>query len=365
MPFPNLGTINPTVTLRAEPADAANGVLAPLPAKIAEFKTLADAGTFGEQHTARGSTARVRLIWDTVDDWRIRKALLGYSYVATVAGTRRLHRVTPYRRPYSRSLAYLRDLSMVGMGRKSGEPQNMTQFTRPGPFGNQPVTVGGVYMDTQGWPTGEKIVYDATFGPLPFLTVGSGDAAAWAAAAGEMTRYTSAIREPRPREVRLPAAGYGVEYDTTDPNYTGPGTSAPIGTPVIQTEVEIRYTWHQLPFNAIPEATLAANVGKVNSAVFDGVIFAPGAGGTGFPVATMLFRGWRETEPYPGADGQFYVDLTYIFGFRGGVGTAGETINWHKVLQPNGVYCLMKRSGLMSTVRMYLEADHRNLWVVP
>lgn len=363
--FPTIGFTNISVSLPAEPADVPNGVLLPLSAKSVTIKTLSDAGTWGEQHTARGSTAKIRMIWDTVDDWRIRKALLGYSYVTNVLGTNRLSRVTPYRRPKSRSKAYIRELNLVAFGRKSGTPDiGIFEYQAVGGTGpNAQALVGGVYMDTDGWPTAEKLVYEATFGPTDYTSIGAGDAASWAQPGYEIGRYIKGIRAPRPKELRIPASGFGVIYDSSDPAFIGSGTTpASIGTPILVSEVEYSYTWYQIPFNAIPEVTLTTNLNKVNSEPFDGLIFRFGVQ---FPIATMLFKGWRESDPYPGVDGQYYVDLTYIFGERGGTDSAANPITWHKVPQANGVYCLIKRDNVSPTKRLYEEADHRLLFMVP
>lgn len=368
MPFPDIGFSNPTITLAAEAADPANGVPSPLSAKTGQYKTLIDAGTWGEQATNRGSTASIRFIWDAVDDWRFRKALLGYSYVANVGGTNRLHRVTPLKRPRSRSFAYLRELKLVGLGRRSNPP--VDKFTLGGAGHPNPaladVEIGGAYMDVDGWPTAEKHIYEASFGPLDFITVGTGNSAAWAGPGAEMGRYVKGRRDPRPRELRIPGSGYGIIYDSADPNFLGGATSAPIGTPILVTEIEYTYTWFQVPFGGIPEAQLKYNLNKVNSVVFDGYVFAPEPGPpAGFPVATMLFKGWKESDPYPGIDGRYYVDLTYVFGERGGIDTFGNQITWHKAPQANGKYCLVKRDSVTPTTRIYEEADHRYLFMVP
>ena len=376
MAFPPIGYTSPTVSLPAEPADTANEIPSPLAAKVATYHTMCDAGTWGEQATARASTAKVRLEWDTVDDWRIRKALLGYSYVANQAGQNELFRVTPLKRPKSRAWAYLRELNLVAVGLRDGTPNNMTTQAQAGVTGaggkNPQAYIGGVYMDTDGWPTGQKMQYEATFGPLDFPSVGTGDAYSWTVGGfSEMNRYTKGVRNPRPKELRIPASGYGVIYDTSDPAVGAAGisgtTSAAIGTPIVQTEIEYTYTWFQIPVvGGIPEAALSANLNKVNSQPFDGYVFKQ------FPVATMLFKGWRESDPYPGADGAYYVDLTYVFGYRGGFDNAAtpNAINWHKVALPNGTYGLIKRQGVvdpvtMQPIRLYQEADHMKLWQVP
>jgi len=374
MAFPPIGYTSPTVSLPAEPADPANGVPAPLAAKVATYKTLADAGTWGEQRTARASTAKVRLSWDTVDDWRITKALLGYSYVANQAGQNELFRVTPLRRPGSRAKAFLRELNLVQVGSRNGTPANMTTQAQSGVTGaggkNPQAYIGGVYMDTDGWPAGEKMVYEATFGPLDFPSVGTGDAYSWTVGGfSEMNRYTKGVRNPRPKELRIPASGYGVIYDTADAAVGAAGisgtTPASIGTPIVQTEIEYTYTWFQIPINGgIPEAALKFNLNKVNSQPFDGFVF-----GT-FPKYTMLFKGWRESDPYPGADGAYYVDLTYVFGERGGLDSAGNQITWHKVALANGTYGTIRRQGITDPetgqpMRIYQQADHMKLWQVP
>jgi len=372
--FPPIGTTAPTVSLPAEPADPANGVPGALGAKVATYKTLSDAGTWGEQRTARASTAKVRLSWDTVDDWRITKALLGYSYVANQAGQNELFRVVPLRRPRSRAKAYLRELNLVGVGRRSSAPNNINTLGQSGAVpANDPnagAYVGGVYMDSDGWPTGEKMTYEATFGPLDWPSVGTGDAYSWTVGGfSEMNRYTKGVRNPRPKELRIPASGYGVIYDTADAAVGAAGitgtTPASIGTPIVQSEIEYTYTWFQIPVNGgIPEAALKYNLNKVNSQPFDGYVFAQ------FPVYTMLFKGWRESDPYPGSDGAYYVDLTYVFGFRGGVDPAGNAINWHKVALPNGTYGTIRRQGITDPetgqpMRLYQQADHMKLWQVP
>ena len=375
MAFPPIGYTSPTVSLPAEPADTANGVPLPLAAKVATYKTLSDAGTWGEQRTARASTAKVRLSWDTVDDWRITKALLGYSYVANQAGQNELFRVTPLRRPKSRALAYLRELNLVQVGMRNGIPANMTTQAQAGVTGaggkNPQAYIGGVYMDTDGWPTGEKMVYEAKFGPLDFPSVGTGDAYSWTVGGfSEMNRYTKGVRNPRPKELRIPASGFPVIYDTADTvvsTFFGgtPTVSAALGTPIVQTEIEYTYTWFQIPVvGGIPEAALSYNLNRVNSVPFDGYVFKQ------FPAYTMLFKGWRESDPYPGSDGAYYVDLTYVFGFRGGVDNAGNVINWHKVALPNGTYGTIRRQSITDLetgqpMRIYQQADHMKLWQVP
>lgn len=153
------------------------------------------------------------------------------------------------------------------------------------------------------WPRCGYVVYSATFTTLNWNALLDDTQAAAAGALRpdhivELSRYLVVTERDVPKERKAP--GYTFVTDDAD--------AIPIPEngffPVYETELV--YTWKEVPYELRPRAEQLARLVKLNNATFDGYV-----------AEQLLFKGVAgEQQPYVGPNGELYIDIPYVFGFR-------------------------------------------------
>jgi hypothetical protein len=134
----------------------------------------------------------------------------------------------------------------------------------------------------------------ASSGPLDGLPdEGTALAAGWLSS----SRYVSRFVKPGGHMYTLPQ-GLLKRTDMVT------GNALPVAMPWRSVEATLRYTWHQVPINGIPENAIYQTYNCVNDAIFDNR-----------PTGTLLFKDVEITQ-YQNALGIWMADVSYTFGFQ-------------------------------------------------
>ncbi len=285
----------------------------PTAAGPVRYWVLADWEAYFEQYEDKNNVTRVLLAvdWNHADVFK--KFALGFTdTVKPPPGERRLFRHTPLACPYQdgQHLVSLKKHSVTAGVKADGTPA----YHSPNAMADNWPT----FQDTTGMPP--RIVYDATFACLPYDVVTEDEFAALSARS-EMLRYVRRTRQVNPRERKFPTASY---EQIGDPRKI----ALEVGfLPFYDYQIEL--TWCKVPVNLVPEKGIADCLLRVNDFPFDfpqdasGRRMVSGAYGT-YKRGDILFKGLaNQIEPYRGPNGEWLVDLPYIFSFQPGDG-AGD-----------------------------------------
>lgn len=237
-------------------------------------------------------TVECLVAWEESSDWL--KAMVGYT--TWVGASPTLNRYLPEPCPLEDGLW----CDLIGL-LKMGVNKDTTDLADG---------------DLNNYPKADWLRYRVTFKRPPYWVRSDATLAA-SYADKEQFRYVKQGVTFVPRERRVPS--YGFEFnDRPD----GSGTWHPVDEVGFIPEVRTDFlcTWTQIPVGAIPWTNIQNGAATVNSAPFK-----PSDYSREYPAGELLFKGPQTPfEVYQGADGAFYMDLSYLFSFQPG--------GWNKYL---------------------------------
>jgi hypothetical protein len=212
--------------------------------------------------------------------------------------------------------------------------------------------------DQGKWPHLDEITYQLTFGNVPYDVKANGDVSA--AAVPELQRYVTKKRRFLPEARKVPTAG----FEAYNPDNAGERATVVQEVGFIPTyQIELTYQAEHWPRAAYPEAAIAKAVGRVNAATFDGK----------YPPGTLLYKGpANEVVPYIGPDGEWYLTIAHLFGYRPEVAapSPGERTGggWNNQLVTRSgaaVWRPLRVRGISGNTPMFAPGDFDALFLPP
>lgn len=293
------------------------------------YWVLADLDAYQETYVTDGNMTRVPIAVAWQDAELFKKYALGY---ATSAGgvLTYLVRFTPLPCPFQVN-QYLSDLRkrVIHVGVSS---TGVPAYAEPDALNDNWFTL----PETNGMPP--RVVYDATFTCPPYDVI---DQTTFVASAyNELKRFVTRERQVNPRERKVPSAGFETAVGAVGS-----------GTPILEVgfapyvTYDFTYTWHQVPYNLIPDTAIANCLLKVNNATFDyqaGNTDTRMVGDTygKFQIGDILFKGLASNiRPYRTANGTWAADLPYVFSYQPADGSGG---GWNKVPRNDGTWVAVR-----------------------
>lgn len=244
---------------------------------------------YGEEYTrGQGNSTTLSIACKWSDAATFIKYALGFT--TGIAGTPAFSRNIPLPSEFGESqwLTQLREVSVGNFNATSSGDTGTTFELDPG---------------FNYWPKAGYVVYSATFTTLNWNSLYDDTEAAAAGALRpdgliELTRYLVVTERDVPKERKAPGYTFVVE---DDPTIAVPENGF---FPIYETELV--YTWKEIPYTLRPRAEQLARLVKVNNATFDG-----------YAAEQLLFKGVAgEQQPYVGPNGELYIDIPYVFGYR-------------------------------------------------
>lgn len=325
--------------LTSDPLASGNWLYTKTPNGIA-YAVLFDSYSEAYARDASHVSCLIRCRWS--DRLNFRKEMLGYSVWRS--GATYLDRYLAVACPVDTTLR----CESLEMKKKGCDPQRTS-----------------LADSVTGWLECDWAVYHAVFRKPPYLvcdddaTIPFGNTGRF-----EYTRYTSLKRQFSGRERRIP----GLQFTTVET------TVQVIPDPAFIPDVTQQFwlTWYQVPAESVPDARIGSCINTVNSVDWPipignfGQSGNPGGGITAVTIKyftataeSLLFRGLAQpVEPYPGADGNLYFDLTFCFDYR------PTTYGWNGFRKNDGTYVRLKVKGTGSSgtdpgTAPYPKTDHR------
>jgi hypothetical protein len=291
--------------------------------------------SYGEQYTVNNGSyqqTQVAVAWSDANDFI--DFALGYAEWDR-AETSRFHRVLPMVSPYQ-STMYCESVSMADFAMFRGSLRQADDLNK--------------------WLEADFAFYDLVFRPRLYdlLTDAQVDGSdyPWAAhGCKELGRYVTRWAHPRTEELKL--GTYKLEAQN-------PSTSAwssipdPGFVPVFS--IDVLYTWHCVPYDAVPIDAIAACGAKVNDAAFDKKRnVADTLWVDMWPEGTLLFKGTSDRlQPYSGPNGELLVDVPYRFEYKPN--------GWNKFPPPGGTGAWWPVRRKDGGGPLYDEADFKTLF---
>ncbi len=282
-------------------------------------------------YTANGMSAssgkrRYRVAGDRFTVQTALQELVGYSYVQTVAGVRKLRRelpeTDPYRSPADLALPrlYCTSASVV----KNEHWAGRTAYSRIEQIGDPTLNVLGGYPNAMGTKAGltqlnrdwksnlyNSCVIEATFGHSEFSFFPDTDIDTLFGGS-EFYRFTTTREDRSVRSLTLPQGSmFFVLGGTTE--------AIPFSVPVLEFESSIFIKQWQVNYNAVPWLTIRDTIGKINfnraGITIPLVNYAEG---------TLLYLP-PKVEQYPMANDQLGVNIEHCLLF--------QPVGWGKLLR--------------------------------
>lgn len=293
---------------------------------------------YGEQYTQdNGSyqTTQVAVAWEDANDFI--DFAVGYTEWDRADATR-FHRVLPMASPYQATMHC--------------DGCTMSDWT---------MHRGNVRQNSvTKWLEADAAFYDLIFRPrlyemLTDVQVDGSDYP-WAAhGCKELGRYVT--RWPHPKSEELKLGSYTLEADNpATPGVWGNNIPEPGFVPNFT--IDVLYTWHAVPFDAVPIDAIDECGGKTNNAAFDKKRnVADTAWVDRWAAETLVFRGTADRlVPYAGPNGEQLVDIQYRFEYR------GQGFNKFPPPSGSGSWWPVRRRNITPTAYLYPTADFRKLF---
>lgn len=203
---------------------------------------------------------------------------------------------------------------------------------------------------TSAWPVTRWMRYKATFEGLPYEVRDDAyvDEKALGGWEREILRYVVRARKTVAREQQIPGGGFKVVAAL-------PADRILLMTTNFRTVVygDVTYTWVRVPVGKLPTAAIDME-GMVNSVIFDSKSPTINPPAYGFPVGTLLYTGFDDTNKYYDANEDWVCDVVYNFRYK--------QIGWNKYLNNLGAAVEVSSTGTAAGTKPYSSADFHQLF---
>lgn len=279
------------------------------------YWVLFDPDSYYEQYADNNNLTRIHLAVAWGDATKFKRYALGFT--KHTPGLSYLTRYNPLRNPYyvegeDQYLSELRKVKVLAGQYAPGVYPDRTLYHHADPLlDNWPNFY--VIPESQGMPA--RIVYEAVFTTLPY-DVQDMDTFR-TAGAKEMTRNVVRMKAVNARERKVPSFGFEVVIG-----------SDTIPVPEVGFipfyDYELYHTWKRVPRDRQPDTAIANCLLKANDAPFDynPLSTAEPKACDKYREGDLVFVGLaQKVEPYKGPNGEWLVDLPYVFRHQPADGT--------------------------------------------